>query len=120
MTPECAAVVFHVSDLEAALAYYTGVLGFGHDFRYGGYAGLQFGNMLLHLSDAGEQGLKRPVGGGHVCVFCDEVDQYHHDVVSRGAHILVQPADRPYGMRDFALEDKDGNVLVFGHGIPLA
>ncbi len=43
MTPECAAVVFHVSDLEAALAYYTGVLGFGHDFRYGGYAGLQFG-----------------------------------------------------------------------------
>ncbi|PSK92448.1 VOC family protein [Taibaiella chishuiensis] len=120
MIPDCAAVVFHVSDLEAAIAYYTEVLGFSPDFRYGGYAGLQFGKVLLHLSDAGEQGLKRPVGGGHVCVFCDEVDDYHRDIMSKGAHVLVAPADRPYGMRDFALEDKDGNVLVFGHGIAIS
>lgn len=120
MKPECAAVVFHVSDLEAALSYYTDVLGFKPDFRYGGYAGLESGNMLLHLCDAGEQGLKRPVGGGHVCVFCDEVDTYYKDITGRNALVLVPPGDRPYGMRDFAIEDPDGNVLVFGHSTTVA
>ena len=33
---------------------------------------------------------------------------------ARGAWIIVPPADRAYGMRDFNVLDPDGNTLVFG------
>jgi len=28
--------------------------------------------------------------------------------------VIVEPGDRDYGQRDFAIRDPDGNVLVFG------
>jgi hypothetical protein len=31
--------------------------------------------------------------------------------------ILQPPGDRPYGMRDFDVDDPDGNRLTFGMGI---
>jgi hypothetical protein len=33
---------------------------------------------------------------------------------SRGAKRLNEPKDYPYGMRDFDVEDLDGNALSFG------
>jgi hypothetical protein len=33
---------------------------------------------------------------------------------SRGARILYEPKDYPYGMRDFDIKDLDGNQLCFG------
>lgn len=55
-----------------------------------------------------------PSGGGSVSVFGDEVDRYYTTLRSRGAKIEREPADELYGMRDFVVNDPDGNLLTFG------
>ena len=47
-------------------------------------------------------------------IFCDEVDQYFKDISIKGAVTEVTIDDRSYGMRDFAIKDPDGNILMFG------
>ena len=104
--------MFQVANLDAALKYYTDVFGFAEKFRFGDYAGIELGEISLHLSSHNAR--NRPVGGGNVYVFCDEVDSYYADLKKKGARLLSEPKDYPYGMRDFAAVDLDGNHLGFG------
>jgi uncharacterized glyoxalase superfamily protein PhnB len=112
MTPQSAAAVFQVASLDAALKHYKDVFGFSEEFRFGDYAGVTLGAISLHLCDRNAN--NRPVGGGSVYVFCDEVDAYYAELKRKGANLKSEPKDYPYGMRDFAVEDLDGNHLGFG------
>jgi catechol 2,3-dioxygenase-like lactoylglutathione lyase family enzyme len=112
MKTEALIPIFHVKDVDAAVRYYTEVLGFTQSFRYGTYAGLQFGSHELHITDPEEP--RQVVGAGTAYVICDEVDQYFSLIESRGAKIKSKPTDRVYGMHDFAVLDPDGNQLTFG------
>ena len=107
--------VFQVSDLNDALKYYKEVLGFKEDFQFGAYAGISHGDACVHL--CAHRFHQRPIGGGTAFVFCDEVDEYFQEIKKNGAIVKVEPADQPYGMRDFVLLDPDGNQLNFGCGI---
>ena len=109
----CSATIFHVSNVEASLTYYTEVLGFNVDFRYRDLAGLEHGAVILYLSGPA-QDVKKAVGEGTIYIFCDEVDQYFQEVTARGASVEITIDDRPYGSRDFAIKDPDGNILTFG------
>ena len=104
--------IFHVSDVDAAARYYTQVLGFSQSFRYGTYVGLRLGGYELHITDPGEP--RQIPGAGTAYVICDEVDEYFHKLKKAGAKLKSKPADRMYGMRDFAVFDPDGNQLTFG------
>ena len=112
MTPQSAAAVFQVSNLDAALKHYKEVFGFAEEFRFGDYAGIKLGEISLHLS--GHNVHERPIGGGNVYMFCDEVDGYYAKIKRKGARLKSEPKDYPYGMRDFAAMDLDGNLLGFG------
>ncbi len=113
MNTHGSATTFQVSDLEASLRYYTEVLGFGWRFRFGDYAGVEHGEVQIHLS--GPQSTnKRAVGQGGIYIFCDDVDAYHAEISAKGATIQAPPKDYEYGMRDFCVEDPDGNLLGFG------
>ncbi|HEY4327956.1 MAG TPA: VOC family protein [Mucilaginibacter sp.] len=111
--PQYAATIFHVSYVERSIEYYTGVLGFTVDFRYGDLAGMVFGNVLIYLSGPA-QGVKRAIGEGSIYIFCDDVNEYYLNIKSMGADISVDIEDRAYGMRDFGIADPDGNFLTFG------
>ena len=113
MKPECSATIFHVSNVESSINYYTNMLGFLVDFRYNDLAGLEYGSVLIYLSGP-QQDTKRTIGQGGIYIFCDEVDQYFKDVSTKGALIEISIADRVYGMRDFGVKDPDGNFLTFG------
>ena len=113
MKPECAATVFHVSDIGQAADYYTKILGFTIDFQYKDLTGLEYGNVLIYLSGP-KQGLKQAIGQGSVYIFCDEVNDYYQAILKKGALLSIALADRSYGMRDFAIKDNDGNTLTFG------
>ena len=107
------APVFYVEDLAASLRHYTEVLGFTEKFQYGGfYAGLERGDALLHLSATKTP--RRALGGACAYFFCDDVDAYHAEVKSKGAKIETELETYEYGMRDFNIEDPDGNLLTFG------
>ncbi|SKA92750.1 Uncharacterized conserved protein PhnB, glyoxalase superfamily [Prosthecobacter debontii] len=110
------ATTFHVSELEASLRFYIEVLGFTQKFRFGNYAGVQYGEVQIHLSGPGVPN-KRQVGQGSIYIFCDEVDEYYHLITSRGAVAQNAPRDYDYGMRDFVIEDPDLNLVAFGHEV---
>ena len=112
MKPKTLIPVFLVSDVDAAVRYYTSTLGFTQFFRYGTYAGLRVGECELHLTDPSEP--RHVVGAGTAYLICDEVDAYFAQVKAAGARLKTEPADRVYGMRDFAVFDVDGNQITFG------
>jgi uncharacterized glyoxalase superfamily protein PhnB len=112
MHPKSIVPIFYVSDVDAAVAHYATVLGFAVSFRYGTYAGLTFGACELHVTDTGEA--RQIVGAGTAYVLCDEVDVYFAKIKAAGARLKNEPANRPYGMRDFAVFDLDGNQVSFG------
>jgi len=110
-------VVIQVSNLEASVKYYTEVLGFTLDFTFGDYAGLFYNEAAIHLSGPTLDGIKKPVGSALFSIDCDEIDNYFEEIKARGAIILGPPADRYYGVRDCAINDLDGNTIVFGKAI---
>lgn len=113
MKPECSATIFHVSDVEASINYYTHVLGFRVHFQYNDLAGLESGAVIIYLSGP-KQDMKKAIGEGSIYIFCDEVDEYYTDILSKGAIMEVDIDNRLYHMRDFAIKDPDGNVITFG------
>lgn len=116
-TPDFLTPVLHVTDLEAAIAFFTTVLGFSEEFRYQDiYAGVTLGKVTFHLAK-GSGPFERPIGGANVYIYLEkpqDVDAYYAEILAKGARVAAPPHDYPYGMRDFAAFDSDGNVITFG------
>ena len=49
-------------------------------------------------------------------VYCNDVDETYQDLKSVGAHIVDDIEDKPWGIRQFTVQDPDGNVFYFHHG----
>ena len=110
-----AATLFVVQDVLRSAEYYRDALGSRTEFTYGEptfYAGVERDGVVIHLRAADHT--KRLPGHGAVNVFVTDVDALYLDLKSRGARILNEPKDYPYGMRDFDVNDLDGNQLCFG------
>jgi uncharacterized glyoxalase superfamily protein PhnB len=110
-----AATVFVVQDVLRSVEHYRDVLGFHTEFTYGQptfYAGVERDNVAIHFQAASET--KRQPGHGGVNIFVTDVDALYHELKARGASTLNEPKDYAYGMRDFDINDLDGNQLCFG------
>jgi uncharacterized glyoxalase superfamily protein PhnB len=123
-----AATVLGVQDVRAAVEFYCKKLEFACDPAtgiFGGvvaaepavYAVLTKNGVDLHLQirrrprhPAGRESIETDL-----YLYVDDVDAYYARIKSRGVNVLrpFEPA-RNYGMRDFMLEDPDGNRLVIG------
>jgi len=113
-----AATLFVVHDVPKAVEHYRDVLGFKIGFTYGDpvfYGGVERDDVTIHFQAADRT--QRLPGQCAVNVFVTEVDALYDELKSRGARVLQPPGDRPYGMRDFDVDDPDGNRLTFGMGI---
>lgn len=53
-------------------------------------------------------------------VYCQMrgIDAYYADCVQRGALLVSEIADRPFGVRDFRVSDPSGNHIGFGEPLP--
>jgi catechol 2,3-dioxygenase-like lactoylglutathione lyase family enzyme len=81
-----AATVFAVGDIVASTAYYRDALGFEMSFEYGAptfYAIFDRDEVAIHLIASAKT--TRPPGAGAVCIFVENVDAVHADLVRRGA-----------------------------------
>ena len=112
MTPRTLIPIFYVANVDAAERYYIEILQFTRTFRYGTYVGLRIGPCELHITDPGEP--RQVPGTGSAYLICGDVDEYFDALKKVGARLKSEPQDRPYGMRDFAVFDLDGNQLSFG------
>src|SRR5688500_9477467 len=105
--------VLPVSDILAAVEFYTKKLGFFVGFTSGEpptFAGINLGKVQLFL----QQGTSFPAGCSMYFVV-DDADGLHEFHRANGVEILVPPGDREYGIRDYTVRDLNGYELVFGH-----
>ena len=106
------APVLHVPDVTATATFYRDVLGFTWDFGDDAYAVVWRDNSAIHfVRDAA------PPTGVHLFQWVKDVDAYHREILGRGAGALGEPADQPYGIREFGLRDINGVRIVFGQDL---
>ena len=102
-----------VSDVPAAVDFYTNKLGFRLGFRWGdppSMAGVNLGNVQMFL----QQGAPNP-NGCSVYFVVGNADELYNFQRANGVDIVSTPEDRPYGLRDYRIRDLHGYELGFGH-----
>lgn len=104
--------VLPVSDLVRAVAWYER-LGFRVRAFFDGYAILGFDGAELHLNELHDAPPATETFAGAYLRVAD-VDAVHAHWSAVGARIIAAPEDQPYGIREFATEDLDGNLWRVG------
>jgi len=104
--------VFHISDMTRSQAFYIERLGFAVDFSLGEppiYAGLHLGEFYLHLGTQLPGRSDR--GHGNIYLIFDEVDALFARLQKTDTTIIRPVADQEFGLRDFVIQDPDGNQI---------
>jgi uncharacterized glyoxalase superfamily protein PhnB len=109
---------FLVGKLNEALLFYEQRLGFSCDFVYEGfYASVSRDRAVIHLKCAEKLDAERAHrrSGEHLDAFLavSGVRELHEELVGRGAPIIRPLEQRPWGTREFYVEDPDGYILCF-------
>lgn len=102
-----------VSDVRAAVEFYTTKLGFWCSFMEDDpatFAGVNLGNVQIFL----EKGTPNASGASMYFVV-DDADKLHAFHKERGVEVTDPPEDRPYELRDYGVNDLHGYHLRFGH-----
>ena len=108
------APVLSVADVAVAAAYSRDKLGFAirpimpNSEPY--WVVAQRGPVEIHL-------VAKDWPGGF-CVLVENVDQMAEELQGRGAEFESGPTSQEYNMRDFAVSDSDGYIIVFWQPTP--
>ena len=100
-----------VPDVRATADFYRSVLGFKSDPEADTqeYCVVWRDNAAVHLA----QGETAPTGV-RIFFWVMDVNALYEEVVQRGGAIAVPIGTRPYRIRDFAIRDPNGVLLVCG------
>lgn len=115
MKPESIVPILYTKDIQASIHYYTAVLGFDSDWLWDEsptFGGVSWGDVRIFFCLDGQG---HP--GTWLCINLENVDEYYEMIKDRGAKILSPPADQSWFMREMLVEDPDGHIIRFGHGI---
>ncbi|OLT14512.1 hypothetical protein BJF78_18795 [Pseudonocardia sp. CNS-139] len=110
-------------DPRAAMAFLTGALGFVEQAVHLGedgtvaHAELSFGDGVVMVGT--RRGGADPYDTGRAVLYLvlddpAEVDAHHDRAVAAGATVLSGLVDQPYGSREYAVTDPEGNVWSVG------
>lgn len=116
---------FRYRDAAAMIDWLCRAFGFVVRVRYGDgdavqHAELSLGSSIIMLGQVRDDEYGRMVGapgdrgGQSTYVAVEDTDALFDRARAAGATILQEPADRPYGSRDFICADPEGNVWSFG------
>ena len=103
---------FAVTDIPAAVAFYTEKLGFKLAFTWGEpptFAGVNLGEVQMFL----QTGTPDPKGCS-VYFLVDDADALYEFHRANGVEVVVEIGDREYFIRDYTVRDLNGYYLVFG------
>ena len=113
-----AAPQFLVEKLNDALSFYEQRLGFARDFVYEDfYASVSRDRAVIHLKCAPKLDAERAhrKSGEHLdaLLVVSGIGELHEELIGRGASVTKPLEQRPWGTRDFYVEDPDGYILCF-------
>lgn len=119
---------FRYHDAPGAIAWLVDVLGAvaGHVYPGPtpgtiGHAELWFGDACVMLGSVHDDGLPPRPGQGSTYLVArgrEDVEALHARAVAAGAPILRAVHETPYGSRDFACADPEGNAWHIGTYVP--
>ena len=117
-----AAPQFLVAKLDDSLTFYEQRLGFSRDFVYEDfYASVSRDHAVIHLKCApkleAERAYRRAEEHLDAYLAVTGVDELHRELAGRGARITKPLEQRPWGTRDFYVEDPDGYILCFSEAV---
>jgi uncharacterized glyoxalase superfamily protein PhnB len=110
-------------DPKAAIAFLTGALGLVEEQVHTtddgtvGHAELSFGDGVVMLGTRSDP--PGPFDTGRAVIYlvldgADAVDAHHDRAVAAGAEVVQGLVDQPYGSREYAVLDPEGNVWTVG------
>ncbi len=118
---------FVVEDVVRAANFYRDTLGFGYERLWGDPPTFCMVHrhgaviMLRQIEGAGgarPNRLADPKGGAwDAYVWVDDADALRDELTSRGAALVRDVCDQPYGCRDFEVDDCSGYRLCFGQDL---
>ena len=113
-----------VDDLDRAVAFFVGILGFEVQFREGNYAYVHCETVGFRLLEQhGPDGA--PPGNRRYAYYIDlrDVDQLYAELKPKLDTLppsdVQGPVDQFYGQRELLVLAPDGNLLVFGQAIDM-
>ena len=102
-----------VSDIPAAVEFYTTKLGFALGFTWGDpptFAGVNLDQVQMFL----QKGTPEPKGSA-VYFLVGDADMLYEFHRANGVDVAAEIGDREYGIRDYVVRDLHGYYLTFGH-----
>jgi catechol 2,3-dioxygenase-like lactoylglutathione lyase family enzyme len=112
--------VLAVRDLKVSTRYYTDVLGFRRDpIDAEGWSFLTRDNFAVMLGECPEVQPASELGDHSYFVYwyVDGLDEFYNEILGKGALLISKPADKPWGLREFALRTPDGHRITCGERI---
>lgn len=108
--------VLAVKDLAVSAAYFKDKLGFDLDFTDPGWEFLSFGDFKVMLGECSDALWAHETGDhswfAHALIV--NADEVYEELVGRGAVIISQIEDKPWGIREFCVKTPDGHRIAFG------
>lgn len=114
------------TDADAAVTHLTSVLGFTEkavsrtESGSIAHAELSFGNGLIMIGQRSTEPSPFDTGRSVTYLVVPDPDGHHDKAVAAGAQISMPLTDQPYGSREFAATDPEGNIWCFGTYQPLS
>jgi catechol 2,3-dioxygenase-like lactoylglutathione lyase family enzyme len=113
---------FLVDDVAASTAFYRDRLGFQIDFVYDDfYASVSRDGCSIHLKEAPktEEDRRLRKAQEHLDAYVDVegIETLYSELQAYGAPITKPLESRPWGVKDFYVEDPDGYILCFGEAV---
>lgn len=110
--------VIATDDIEKSIAYYTSVLGFEFDFKYGEpivYAGVKSGNAEIYFSHSPDLAtvIKEKKLNPEVYIWVPDAESLFREHTDKGAEIAEPIADRPWYTRQYTIKEINGYHLKF-------
>ena len=109
---------FLVDDLQVAIEYYQEKLGFATDFVYQSfYACVSRDGCSIHLKWApktvNDRTDRRQNEHLDAYIGVRGIEELFAELESKAARVIRRLEERPWGFRDFSVEDPDGYILCF-------
>jgi len=95
-------------NIAAAVTYYKDVLGFHINHQQDDLGVMDRGEITLVLIPRSHP------GSASAYIYVEDADALYAELKTKGASLQGEPVSHPWGLRDFAVLDPEGNSIRFG------
>jgi predicted enzyme related to lactoylglutathione lyase len=99
-----------LDDVPAGVAYYRDALGFSVNYAQDDIGVMDRDDVRVLLVAR----TPRHTGIGSCYVYVENADAMHAELTERGANVQGTPVSQPWGLREFAVLDLEGNRITLG------